>query len=68
MPSPSATSGAPSTAKPNGAAEPLQQRHVAGGPVPEPEVLPDHHERGVQVLDQDVVHERLGRQPGELRA
>ena len=49
------------------APEPLQQRHVAGRPVPEPEVLPDHDERGVQLLDQHVVHELLGGEPGELR-
>ena len=63
----SATSGAALHPEAERPPEPLQQRHVAGRPVPEPEVVPHHHQRRVQVLDQDVVHERLGRQPGELR-
>ena len=58
---------APSTPKPKVRPSRVSSVDVAGGPVAEPEVVADHHERGVQVLDQDVVHELLGRELGELR-
>ena len=47
--------------------EPLEQGHVAGRAMPEPEVVADHHDRRVQRLDQHVVHERLGAELGERR-
>src|SRR5918996_899355 len=40
-----------------------QQRHVAGAPVPEVEVLAHHHVPGVEAVDQDLLDEVLGRLP-----
>jgi hypothetical protein len=47
-------------------AEPGQQLDVAGRAVAEREVLPHHHRRHVQLLDQHLVHELVGRHLGEL--
>src|SRR6185369_4011545 len=50
-----------------GTAQLRQQADIAGRLVAEPELLPDHEDRGVQVLHQHVVHERLGRELGEVQ-
>jgi hypothetical protein len=49
------------------APESFEQGHVAGRAVPEPEVVADHDRRRVQRLDQHIVHERIGVEPGERR-
>ena len=58
--------GTSSVEKPNVRPSVRSVREVAGGLVPEAEVLPHHHGGRVQVLDQHQVHE-LGRvEPAEL--
>jgi len=43
-----------------------QQGHVPLAPVPEVEVLPHHHQPGVERVDQELLHEILGRLVGPL--
>ena len=43
-----------------------QQRHVAGGPVAEPEVVPHHDPAGVQPVGQHGPDELIRSQPGEV--
>lgn len=53
--------------EPEAPAERTQRLHVALGLVAEGEVLPHDHGGGVQPVDEDLVHELVRRQPGQLR-
>ncbi len=59
---PVCSSDMPSASKPQRSPKLVQQPQVAGGLVPEPEVPPHHHGRGVQVGHHRLVHELLGLQ------
>jgi hypothetical protein len=52
--------------EPEPGAKPTQQLEIASGLVTEAEVLPHHHQRRVQPLDEHHVHELVGVQPAEL--
>ena len=64
--SPSCSSGTPCGREPERAPEPGQRVDVPGGLVPEAEVVADDDGRGVQAVDERMVHELVRRHLREL--